>query len=181
MEFNHDRFWASFRAQEAAEKLKEEAINNILIKGFPQSGLAEFMKTGVAPTGRPELPPALREVTPQFLSDIIVALMVKKGNLPSLTELCFSIQLTTMGADRHSEINRLWRALIDHKEKFFLIGTPLLKSFMLAVKEAYFTGMDADAFVAAVLSETDPYFHGMVKKVFEEQMFARGGVLVGGK
>jgi hypothetical protein len=71
MEFNHHEFWESFHAQEAAEKKKQDAIDNILINAFPQPVLACFMMTGVAPTGRPELPPALREVTPQFLSYII--------------------------------------------------------------------------------------------------------------
>jgi hypothetical protein len=152
----------------AAIELKAEILDDLIEKGFRQPVWADFMKTGVKPTGKPEIPRLSSKVNLELFSDILVVFTVKEGKLSWMNAICFEIQIFEIEEFQHSEIYRLWNELITLKEKFLQRGTSMLKSFMLAVKDAYFTGMDTDAFVAAVLSETDPYFHGMVKKVFEE-------------
>jgi len=172
-----DGFFETFRANIAEEEKISREANNILDRRYPQSFLANFLKDGVVPTERPPQQAEQLEMNLQFISDIIVAHMFTRGELSSLADFCFLAQLTKMGAFQHRVINFWWNHLSRDQLNFYLMGTSILKSFVLAVKDIYF--VEVENFMEAVLSKTDPYFHTMVKEVFEQQMFAQGGVLVG--
>ena len=176
----------SFSREELAEHIdrqtmdegkKQKILQHLIETGHSQHTLVNFIVNGEVPTHRPQLKQSSSNVEPDLMSNITVFLMLTEGNLSSLTEVCFLFALESAGALKHMTLRQAWNALTHDMNplRFFLSGPSLLKTFLLAVKCAYYPDDSWEQFTALILANTDSYFHPMVTKVFETRMFAQRG------
>ena len=159
------------------EKKKQKAISELLDMGHSQYAMANFIANNEFPTHSPQKTPCTKSLEPDAVSNIVVSFTVTKGELPSLTEICFLSRLTAAGVLKNKQIFNVWNALTHNMnpDRFFLSGPSLLKTFLLEVNRAYYPEKSWKQFTALILSKTDSYFHQMVTIVFDTPMYAQIG------